>query len=379
MADNLMSAVSRFLTPELIGKMASASGIDRGVAQKAVDASVPAILGSLANLASEPGGARQLANAVADQPVGILGSLASSIGGSSQLADKGAGLLSSLLGGSAVGTLASTVGRFVGIGDGPARTLMGLLAPAVLGVLGREQRAAGLEANGLARMLTGQKDQITAAMPAGLAGLLKTDDLRDSIDVSRARTYEAPRTVSPTMQRMVSDPQPERARVGWPLWLLPLLALAGLVWYLMPHEHTTRQATAPEPTRLASTTAPTGPYIAKAADDWMSISTYYNQDIYNRSGEKLGTVKDLLVGRDGKINAAVIGIGRFLGIGEKDVAVPLSGLQIEQRDNNSRRLVVDAAKDALQAAPAFNPMSGVRLINGPSPPSAQPAQPKPKQ
>jgi hypothetical protein len=172
MSDNIVSTISRFLTPELIGKLASASGLERGMAQRAVDASVPAILSGLTDLASKPGGARQLADAVAEQPAGILSNLSNMLGSSAQLADKGAGLLSSLLGGGMLGTLASTVGRFIGISEGSTRTLMGLLTPVILGALGREQRAAGLEASGLARMLTAQKDQITAAMPSGLSDLL---------------------------------------------------------------------------------------------------------------------------------------------------------------------------------------------------------------
>ena len=51
MTDNIVSTISRFLTPELIGKMASASGLDRSVTQKATAAAVPAILSGLAGLA----------------------------------------------------------------------------------------------------------------------------------------------------------------------------------------------------------------------------------------------------------------------------------------------------------------------------------------
>ena len=48
------------------------------------------------------------------------------------------------------------------------RTLLGLLTPIIMGILGREQRASGLDTNGPARMLTGQKEEIPGAMPAGL-------------------------------------------------------------------------------------------------------------------------------------------------------------------------------------------------------------------
>ena len=59
-----------------------------------------------------------------------------------------------------------------------------------------------------------------------------------------------------------------------------------------------------------------------------------------------------MVGPDGRINAAVISVGRFLAIGEKDIAVPLSALQLERRDDG-RRLTIDVVKEALQNAPAF--------------------------
>ena len=50
--------------------------------------------------------------------------------------------------------------------------------------------------------------------------------------------------------------------------------------------------------------------------------------------------------------AAIVNVGRFLGIGGKDGALPFSALQLEQRDNTPR-IVVDATKETLQAAPTF--------------------------
>jgi hypothetical protein len=376
MTENLVSAISRFLTPEMIGKMASVSGLDRSTTQSAVGACVPAILNGLSDLAAKPGGARQIADAIAEQPAGMLSNLSQILGGASMPAEKGTGLLSSLFGGGVLNTLVSTLSRFVGIGEGSTRTLMGLLAPVVLGVLGREQRAAGLETGGLARMLMGQKDQIAASMPVGLSDLLSSRvRMHEGAEsVREGRTYDAPETTqtratTPGARRPV-EREPESAW-NWAYWALPLLALGGLLWYLLPGSHTgtDRTATSP-PTQLTpgtgtpgtpgtpgtQTTAPTAPgkvtYLTKPAADWTPVGMYYQQDIHNKAGEKIGTVKDLLVGPDGRINAAVLSVGRFLGLGEKDIAVPMSVLEIDRRPDGNR-VTIDVVKETLQSAPAF--------------------------
>jgi len=366
MSENIVSAISRFLTPELIGKMASISGLDRGTTQSAVSAVVPAILGGLSDLASKPGGARQIADAIAEQPAGMLSNLAATLGGSAQVADKGGGLLASLLGGGVLNTLVATLSRFVGIGEGSTRTLMGLLTPVILGVLGREQRAAGLEANGLARMLMGQKDQIAAAMPGGLSDLLSSRVRLHEGDTARpteTRTYDAPqpahtysRSTTPGMHRMASETRETGIGSNWPYWVLPLLALGGLLWYLLPGgQSPTEPKTATAPTQIVPS-APIAPsrltYLTKALPDWMPIGVYHNRDVHNRAGEKIGTIKDLLIGSDGRIHAAVIGVGGFLGIGERDVALPLSAFHVERRDDGVR-VTVDVLKETLQTAPAF--------------------------
>jgi sporulation protein YlmC with PRC-barrel domain len=338
MANSIVSTISRFLTPEVIGKLASASGLDRSVTQTAVGAALPSIVNALAGVAAQPNGARQLADAVAQQPTDILGSITSGATGLPLTGEKGTNLLSSLLGGGALGVLTSKLSRFIGVGEGPMRTLMGLLTPLIMGVLGREQRAAGLDAGGLAHMLIGQKDEIAAAMPAGLGRVLETGVASPASP--ERRTYEAP------MQRARGD---TRSSARWAYWVLPLLALAGLIWYLFAREPETGPvATSNVQTKTA--------YLSTAPDTWVSIghapNDYVNKDIYNRAGEQLGTIKDVLVGPDGKMAAAIINVGRFLGIGDKEIAVPFSAIQ-QQRSDSGQRIVVDVTKDNLQAAPAF--------------------------
>ncbi len=349
MAFNIVSAVARYLTPEVVGKIATASGLNGSVAQSAVNAAVPAILSVLTSVADKPGGARKLADAVAEQPADMLTSLASKLTGPAQMASQGSSLLSSLLGSSMSGVLAATVSKFLGIGEGPTQTVLGLLAPVVMGVLGGQQRAANLDANGLAGLLTGQKDQIADAMPPGLSQALNKDGI-GSTETSEHRTYDKPRVAQsqPSMRQMAEDTR----SASWPYWALGALLLGGLLWSLLPSAHQavdpvkTSQST-PEPSRL---------YLARAPDNWVSIGSapndYVGQDLYNKADERIGTIKDILIGPDGKMAGAIINVGRYLGIGDKDVAVPFAALQLEPRAGG-RRIVMDATKEALQSASAF--------------------------
>ena len=50
-------------------------------------------------------------------------------------------------------------------------------------------------------------------------------------------------------------------------------------------------------------------------------------DVYNEANEKLGDINELILGKDGKVNAVVIGVGGFLGMGEHDIAVSMDKLK----------------------------------------------------
>ena len=184
MATNFVSSVMQFLTPDMIARIARTLGIDPDVAQHVVSAAVPAILASFAGLAAKPAGAQQLFETVQQQHPDILSQITSVIGGPDQkaIADTGSGLLSTLLGGSGLNGLVSAISTFAGINQNASRTVLGLIAPMVLGALGQQQRSGGLDANGLANLLSSQKDQITAAMPSGLANMVGARGMLDALD-----------------------------------------------------------------------------------------------------------------------------------------------------------------------------------------------------
>ena len=72
MAINLVSLVSQFLTPQLVGSLARALGVNEAVAQKLVAAAVPAILAALGTAAAAPGGAQKVSDAISNSDPDIL-------------------------------------------------------------------------------------------------------------------------------------------------------------------------------------------------------------------------------------------------------------------------------------------------------------------
>jgi sporulation protein YlmC with PRC-barrel domain len=99
---------------------------------------------------------------------------------------------------------------------------------------------------------------------------------------------------------------------------------------------------------------------AFAAGDLMSsvptssqtVTDWYKQSVYDSNNNKLGEVMDVLVAPDGKINALIVGVGGFLGAGEKDVAVDFNAVKKTTKDNTVH-LTMNTTKDALKSAPGF--------------------------
>lgn len=84
----------------------------------------------------------------------------------------------------------------------------------------------------------------------------------------------------------------------------------------------------------------------------LTVTDWYKQDVYDPSNNKIGSVNDVLVDNDGKVDAIIVGVGGFLGAGEKDVAVRFSSIKPTMK-NNKVYLTMNATKDALASAPGF--------------------------
>jgi hypothetical protein len=80
------------------------------------------------------------------------------------------------------------------------------------------------------------------------------------------------------------------------------------------------------------------------------------QPVYDGTDAKadnLGNISDLVVNKDGSIAAVVVGVGGFLGIGQKQVAVNFTSLQLTVAADDTKRFVIQTTKDELTSAPDF--------------------------
>lgn len=105
-------------------------------------------------------------------------------------------------------------------------------------------------------------------------------------------------------------------------------------------------------------------------DGQILVTNFIGQSVYESEKADAGTVgkvNDLILTPDGKIEAAVVGVGGFLGVGEKDVAVSPDQLQMATRSDGKTWLVMKATKDQLNSAPAFDRNKLAQGVASPGP------------
>jgi sporulation protein YlmC with PRC-barrel domain len=135
------------------------------------------------------------------------------------------------------------------------------------------------------------------------------------------------------------------------------------------------KAYGPAPAAASGTTAPTAPATSTAQDapaapvdmnaasaepvkraDGNLATNIIGETVYNGSGDdaqKIGDVNDIVLIKDGKAQSLIIGVGGFLGLGEKSVAYDFAKAQWAEK-NGDRWLVAQTTKEDLEAQPAFD-------------------------
>jgi hypothetical protein len=114
-------------------------------------------------------------------------------------------------------------------------------------------------------------------------------------------------------------------------------------------------------------------------DQWLA-SKFKGTDVVGADNEKIGDVSDILFDKTGKIDAFVVSVGGFLGMGAKDVALAPASFEVVAGDkskNESDKLKLTMTKDQLKQAANFEPYNPPRTTTGmggaPRPAPAAPA------
>ena len=87
-------------------------------------------------------------------------------------------------------------------------------------------------------------------------------------------------------------------------------------------------------------------FVNSQRQDQYLASKFKGTDVIGADDKKIGDVSDILFDKDGKIEAYVVGVGGFLGIGAKDVALAPSAFQVvagdkSKNESDKLRLVDD--------------------------------------
>lgn len=167
-------------------QMSQRLGADPNATQSAIQAALPLLLSALSSNAGRQGGAESLLGALQrDNHAGVLDDLAGFLGGNAAgKAGNGAGILGHLLGDRQTATQ-QAVSHASGLSGAQTAQLLAMLAPLVMGAVGRMQKQGGLDAGGLASMLSGERARVAQQQPdlMGLANrLLDRDGDGSAID-----------------------------------------------------------------------------------------------------------------------------------------------------------------------------------------------------
>ena len=88
-------------------------------------------------------------------------------------------------------------------------------------------------------------------------------------------------------------------------------------------------------------------------DQWLA-SKFKGTDVVGSDNEKIGDVSDILFDKSGKVDAIIISVGGFLGVGAKEVALAPSSFDVVPGQNGAAdKLKLSATKDQLKDAQNF--------------------------
>jgi ribosomal 30S subunit maturation factor RimM len=101
-------------------------------------------------------------------------------------------------------------------------------------------------------------------------------------------------------------------------------------------------------------------FVQRKEDDHFTAHNLIGSAVLNQEDDEIGRITDVLMDREGNIAAVVIGVGGFLGMGEREVALQWDAVELRTDDRDRPQIQIDVDRRTLQRAPEFERDDGNR-------------------
>ncbi|MCA0899668.1 OmpA family protein [Microbulbifer agarilyticus] len=222
MADNILDMAVRHLGSAGMSALGSALGLPADKSEGAFSAGVASVLAGMMGKAGSESGLGSLLNMATkstEMDLSSPGDIFADAGRMTSLQDVGGNILGSLFGNKESGVF-NVISSALGLDNTKTGSLLKVAAPVVMSIIGKLVKSKGLNMQGLASLLMGQKDSIKNYVPAGLMNELGVKSLDD---------FTAPAAEAAPRQAAA---QPIERKSGFGKWLWPLLIALAVLWAL---------------------------------------------------------------------------------------------------------------------------------------------------
>lgn len=233
MSLNIIDLIKGQLGPALVSQSASQYGESESGISKAIDASLPAVVGGLANNSDNPLVLDAIMNSSSTR---ILGNLAGNSADNSSIAS----VLTQIFGDKLNG-LINSIATYAGISNNSSGALLHLVTGATVGTISKYAEDNNLDKAGISSLLNDQKGIVSTLLPAGLSfaslsmgdwdARYKFDNDRDAINMPAEEEPKVEVTRSTTLNGTFPDRNKDKDGSIWK-WLLPLLLLIAAAYFI---------------------------------------------------------------------------------------------------------------------------------------------------
>lgn len=93
--------------------------------------------------------------------------------------------------------------------------------------------------------------------------------------------------------------------------------------------------------------------ITLQSENTFLANDFLGAEVMNANDESVGEISDFIINLDGSVEGVVIGVGGFLGLGKKPVAIEMSAIEVMEQEGGGVVIMTSATRTDLEAAPEF--------------------------